>query len=195
MHIVMGIALAGAAGWNAFLPLLMLAFAHRLSGRIPIDAPYTFISSVGGLIVLLALLPIELFLDKGPGWDAMNDRYAAFYRPLAGALIMLATTKGTGLPAVLAAIIGAAAAYGMHALKTRYRRPLSRILGGIGVPAASLGEDFVVALCAFLALLLPVVGVILLALAALCMWWVGGVTQRRAQQPRAEAAPATTAQP
>ena len=61
----------GAAGWNAFLPLVALAFAHRLNKRIPIASPYTFLSSSLGLIVLLAaLLPIELFIDKAPGPDA-----------------------------------------------------------------------------------------------------------------------------
>ena len=137
MNIVLGMALAAAAGWNAFLPLLALAFAHRLSGRIPIASPWTFIASNGGLIVLLALLPVELFGDKAPGWDAQNDRLGMIYRPIAGALIMLATTKQTGLPGVLAALIGAALALGMHLLKVRYRRPLVGVMAGIPIPVAS----------------------------------------------------------
>ena len=110
MHIVLGMALAAAAGWNAVLPLLALAFAHRLSGRVPIGSPYTFLSSNGGILALLILLPIELFGDKAPSTETINDRLGMVYRPVAGALIMLATAVDTGLPAVLAAIIGAHAA-------------------------------------------------------------------------------------
>ncbi len=181
MHIVMGMALAAAAGWNAFLALLVLAFAHRLSDRIPIGSPYTFLSSNVGLLMLLLLLPIELFGDKAPKSERLNDRLGLVYRPVAGALIMLATTTRMGLPAVLAAIIGAALALGMHLLKIRYRHPLSGILSGLPSPAASAGEDFFVAVGAVVTLLLPIAGLIIMALAALLAWWVGNLVQRKVQ--------------
>lgn len=186
MDIVMGMALAGAAGWNAFIPLLALAFAHRLSDRIPIGSSYTFLSSNGGLLILLLLMPLELFGDKSPGWDARNDRLGLIYRPIAGALIMLATTQGTGLLGILAALIGAALALGMHALKIRYRHPLSSLLGGLPTPVASAGEDFVVIVVCFAALVWPIVGLILLVLAALLAGWLGGVVQRKARRDTAE---------
>ncbi len=188
MHIVMGMALAAAAGWNAFLALLVLAFAHRLSDRIPIGSPYTFLSSNIGLLMLLLLLPIELFGDKAPKSERLNDRLGLVYRPVAGALIMLATTTRTGLPAVLAAIIGAALALGMHLLKIRYRHPLSGILSGLPSPAASAGEDFFVAVGAVVTLLLPIAGLIIMALAALLAWWVGNLVQRKVQHNTAVAA-------
>lgn len=188
MHIVLGMALAAAAGWNAFLALLVLAFAHRLSSRIPIGPPYTFLSSnIGILVLLLLLLPIELFGDKAPRSETINNRLGLIYRPVAGALIMLATTTGTGLPAVLAAIIGAALALGMHLLKVRYRRPLSGILSGLPSPAASAGEDFVVAVGAVAALLQPIAGLVIMALAALLAWWIGNFVRRKVQRDTAVA--------
>lgn len=195
MDIVMGIALAGAAGWNAFIPLLALGFAHRLSPRIPLGSPSTFIASTGGLFVLLMLLPVELFLDKSPGMDARNDRAAQFYRPIAGALIMLGTTTHTRLPPILAAIIGAAAAFGMHYLKTRYRRPLTRMMGGITTPVASAVEDFAVVLVCFAALLWPVIGLVLLMLIAAFAFWIGGVIQRKVARDDLEFASTVAAQP
>lgn len=191
MHIVLGMALAAAAGWNAFLPLLALAFAHRLSGRIPIGSPYTFLSSNGGILVLLLLLPIELFGDKAPSIEAVNDRVGTIYRPVAGALIMLATTTGTGLPGILAALIGAALALGMHLLKVRYRHPLSGIMGGIPTPVASAGEDFFVAIGAIVTLLQPISGLVIMAVAALLAWWVGGVVQRKVRRDAATIAAAS----
>jgi hypothetical protein len=175
-------ALAAAAGWNAFLPLLALAFAHRLSGRIPIGSPYTFLSSNIGILVLLLLLPIELFGDKAPSIEAVNDRFGLVYRPVAGALILLATTTGTGLPGILAALIGAALALGMHLLKVRYRHPLSGVMGGIPTPVASAGEDFFVAIGAIVTLLQPIAGLAIMALAALLAWWIGGVVRRKVQR-------------
>src|SRR5947209_2322606 len=186
----MGMALAAAAGWNAFLPLVALAIAHRASHRIPIASPYTFLSSTIGLIVLLAaLLPVELFIDKAPGMDARNDRFAIFYRPLAGALIMLATTRDTALPGIAAAIIGAALALGMHVLKVRYRRPLAALMSGLITPVASAMEDGAVLLITLAGLLLPVLGVILAALSALGIWLIGRVVRRRAATVAAESLP------
>ncbi len=191
MHIVLGMALAAAAGWNAFLPLLALAFAHRLSGRIPIGSPYTFLSSNIGILVLLILLPVELFGDKAPSIEAVNDRFAVIYRPVAGALIMLATTTGTGLPGILAALIGAALALGMHLLKVRYRHPLRGIMGGIPTPVASAGEDFFVAIGAIVALLQPIAGLAIMVLAALLAWGIGNVVRRKIRHDAAAIASAS----
>jgi hypothetical protein len=192
----MGMALAAAAGWNAFLPLVALTIAHRASHRIPIASPYTFLSSIIGMIVLLAvLLPIELFIDKAPGPDARNDRFGVVYRPIAGALIMLATTKDTALPGVLAALIGAALALGMHLLKVGYRRPLAALYGGVLTPVASAMEDGAVLLIALIGLLAPIGGLVLAALSALCVGWIGIVTRRKAAVAAPPAEPVTMATP
>jgi hypothetical protein len=191
-------ALASAAGWNAFLPLVALAIAHRVNHHVPIASPYTFLSSVAGLIVLLAvLLPIELFIDKAPGPDALNDRFALYYRPAAGALIMLAMTKDTALPSILAALIGAALALGAHLLKVRYRRPLATLYGGVMTPVASAMEDGAVLLICLVGLLASVGGLILVALTAIGMGWIGTVIQRKAasETPAAESVTAVTPQP
>lgn len=196
MHVVMGMALASAAGWNAFLPLVALAIAHRANSRVPIASPYTFLSSPIGLIILLVvLLPIELFIDKAPGPDARNDRFGLFYRPAAGALIMLATTKDTALPGILAAIIGAALALGMHLLKVRYRRPLATIYGGVMTPVASAMEDGAVLLISLIGLIAPIGGLILAALSALGMAWIGTVVRRKAAAESTPAEPVSMATP
>jgi hypothetical protein len=197
VHVMMGMALASAAGWNAFLPLVALAIAHRVNDRIPIAPPYTFLSGPIGLIALLvALLPIELFVDKAPGPDARNDRFGALYRPAAGALIMLATTKDTALPGILAALIGAALALGTHLLKVRYRRPLATLMAGLVTPVASALEDGAVLLISLVGMLAPIGGLILAALAVFCMWWLGVWARRKAALATApEPIAAATTQP
>ncbi len=173
MQWLLGIALAGAAGWNALLPLLMLAFASRIGHRVTFAGPFAFLGSVAGLLVLLVLLPVEIILDKIPRLDARNDRLAAVYRPVAGAVVLLgAVQPETLLAGVLAAALGAATAFGMHLLKTRYRRPLVHVIAGMIVPLASLVEDFASALIAFVALLAAPAGVALLAAFAVGAWFV-----------------------
>ena len=193
-EIIMGMALAGTAGLNAFVPLLALAFAHRLSDRVHIGAHYTWLSSSVGLVVTLLLLPIELFVDKAPGWDTVNDRAARFYRPIAGALIMLATTADSNLHPILAAIIGAAIALGMHTLKTRYRHPLTQVFAGIPTPIASAVEDFCAALVCFLALLWPIVGFVALIVVAAVTWRLGSVVRRRVARANLDTSSVTAAQ-
>jgi hypothetical protein len=189
-------ALAIAAGWNAFLPLVALAIAHRANARVPIGSPYTFLSSPLGLIALLVvLLPLELFIDKAPGPDARNDRFGLFYRPAAGALIMLATTKDTALPGIVAAVIGATLALGAHLLKVRYRRPLATLHGGVLTPVASVMEDGAVLLISLVGLLAPIGGLILAALTALVMGWIGTVVRRKATSETVPAEPVTMATP
>ena len=117
--------------------------------RIPLASPYTFLSTVGGFVVLLVLLPLELFLDKAPRWDALNDRFGAFYRPVDRRAYHGRDDEGTSLPGILAALIGAAVAFGMHFLKIRYRRPLTPVLAGMATPIASFTEDLLVVLVGF----------------------------------------------
>lgn len=188
----MGLVLASVAGWNAFLPLVAIAIVGRVGDRLGLRAPYTALSHPLALILLLvALLPIELFLDKIPGWDARNDRFGALYRPLAGALVMAALTQRTVLPGVGAALIGAAVAFGMHTLKVRYRRPLASLLAGIVAPVASGAEDAAVLLVTVAALFLPIVGLILAIACALVVAWLGISLQRRASRAVHAATPAT----
>lgn len=176
----MGLALAAMAGWNAFLPLVAVAIVGRISDRLGLRVPYAALAQPLALIVLLiALLPIELLLDKIPGWDARNDRVGAFYRPLAGALVMAAVTQRTALPGVVAALLGAAAAFAMHGLKVRYRRPLAAILAGVVTPVASAAEDGAALLVAVAALLLPALGLGLAIAGALLAAWLGIVLHRR----------------
>lgn len=192
MAVVMGAALAGAAGWNAILPLLLLGFAARLGHRVVLAPPYIALSGTLALLLLLLLLPVELLLDKIPDMDARNDRFGVVYRPVAGALAMLAVTGQAGIAAVFLALLGAALALAMHLLKVRYRRPLTGVMGGLPVPIASVAEDFLVVLISFVALLLPALGVGVLAIVAALAGWLGAVFRRRPTRDVAQASTTLT---
>lgn len=182
MHILMGLALAGAAGWNAFLPLIVLVFANRLSPRGDIPAPYRALSNPFVIGALLLVLSVEIFADKIPGIDAKNDRAGAVYRPLAGAVLMAVATADMVLPGVVAAVIGAAVAFGTHLLKVRYRRRVGRVLAGLGHPVASMAEDATSAFVSVLAVLLPAVGFALAVAFTALTAWIGGSARDRQGQ-------------
>lgn len=179
MEIITGLALAGAAGLNAPLPLIVLAMAERLGRRVGLVAPFEWLASGGGILALLFVLPVEIFADKIPRADVWNDRLGFAYRPLAGAVAMAAVTHGTALSLPVAALIGGGAALAVHLLKIFYRRPLAGFQAGTVQPFASFWEDTLVAAIGVFAFIVPVVGVVMLALTAALMGWIGAILRRR----------------
>ena len=183
-----GLGLAAPAGLNAYIPLLILALADRLSERIALAAPYDAISSTPGLLVLLVLLTIEIAVDKIPGLDHANDLVQTAIRPAAGAVLVLATAGGVALDPWLAGLLGVAVAGLVHAAKTAVR-PVSTLgTGGLFNPLISLGEDMVAVLASVSAVFLPILTVGFLALFA--VFAVAAI--RRAHRSPATPNPAST---
>ena len=89
-----GLGLSSAAGLNAYIPLLTLALAGRL-GYAQLNAPYDALSSNLGIAVLVLLLAVEVFADKIPGVDHVNDAINTLVRPAAGAVLFL-SSNGAG---------------------------------------------------------------------------------------------------
>ena len=92
--VLSGFGLAGAAGLNAYIPLLLLGIAGRL-GYADLNAPYDLLGSNLGLGVLVVLLVIEVLADKFPGVDHVNDVINTAIRPAAGAALFL-SSNGAG---------------------------------------------------------------------------------------------------
>ena len=83
-----GLGLAGAAGLNAYIPLLGVAVLGRMH-VLALSPPFDLLMHpvvIGALGVLLAL---ELVVDKVPAADHVNDVVQTFIRPAAGAVLFL----------------------------------------------------------------------------------------------------------
>jgi len=161
-----GLGLAAPAGLNAYLPLLVLALADRLSDRIVLATPYDAISSTPGLVVLLVLLTIEIGVDKIPGLDHANDLVQTAIRPAAGAVLLLATAGGGAINPWLAGLLGVAVAGSVHVAKATVR-PVSTVgSGGLFTPLISLGEDVIAVVASVSAIFLPILTVGFLVLFA-----------------------------
>lgn len=159
--ILSGVGLAGAAGLNAYIPLLALSLAGRF-GFAHLNPPYDALSSNWGLAVLLILLGIEVLADKIPGVDHVNDLVNTVIRPAAGAVLMLASA-GTLSPG-LALALGLIVAGGVHGLKASARPLVTVSTAGIGNPVVSVGEDIAAMALSVLAFVAPVAVGILVAL-------------------------------
>lgn len=172
-----GLGLAGAAGLNAYVPLLGVALLGR-AHLLTLSAPFDLLMHPVAIGVLGLLLALEVVVDKVPGADHVNDVVQTFIRPAAGALLFLGGSGAAGqVPPLVLLVAGLITAFGVHATKAAVRPAVNVSTLGVGAPVVSLVEDLVSAVTTVVAVLLPVLVVLLLA----GVLWVGWRFARRGQ--------------
>lgn len=158
--------LAGSAGLNAYIPLLMVALAARFplaDPLIKLQAPYDLLSSWWAIGILVVLLVIEVLADKIPAVDSANDAIQTFVRPAAGALLFAGSANViTDIHPILSLGAGLLVAGGVHATKTAARPVVTVTTAGVGNPIVSVVEDVVSFVVSLLSILLPILAAILL---------------------------------
>lgn len=154
------------AGVNAYATFLVFGLLSRLyPGLFHGDMP-AFFAQTPVLIVLGVLYTIEFFADKIPAIDHTWDAIHTFIRPLAGALLAVASTSGD-LPkglVVFAAILSGGAALTSHVAKASLRATSTLTTAGTANPILSVIEDIFAVLGSIIAIWLPFVFVALLIL-------------------------------
>jgi hypothetical protein len=161
------VGLSGAAGLNAYLPLLMSAVLDRLD-VVELGEPFGALSSDAGIAILSALLVADFVGDKVPGVDHVLHVVGTVVHPVSGALLFVGQTGvDTEIPAAVAAILGAATAETLHGGRAALRPASTTTTAGFGNPLLSLGEDVASLLLTIAAFALPLVAlVVVLALLA-----------------------------
>jgi hypothetical protein len=159
--VLSGFGLAGAAGLNAYIPLLILGIASRL-GYADLQAPYDLLGSNAGLGILALLLLVEVLADKVPGIDHVNDLINTAVRPTAGGVLALANSGAGTLHPALLLLLGIVTAGSVHAAKATARPLVTATTVGFGNPIVSTIEDVASIGMALLALIAPVVVAIFL---------------------------------
>ena len=154
--------LSGAAGLNAWLPLLAGALLHRLD-VVELAEPFETLSSTTGLVLLTVAFVADLVGDKVPAVDHLLHAIGTVVHPVAGAVAFTGPAGAeTDLSPVVTAAVGALVAGSLHAARAAVR-PLSTAgTGGLGNPVLSLAEDTTSAILTVLALLAPVLAVLVL---------------------------------
>jgi len=172
LAVLSALGLSGAAGLNAYIPLLLVAVCGRL-GVVQLAAPFDTITHTWVLILLGVLLVVELVVDKVPGLDHINDIVQTFVRPGAGALLFGANTGAiTEIHPALALTAGLLVSFGVHATKAVARPVVSASTLGLATPVVSAAEDAASLVSSLFAIFLPITVLLFLAFLLLSAYWV-----------------------
>ena len=154
------------AGINAYATLLVFGLLARWQPSLFHDELARFFASTPVLIVIGVLYLIEFVADKIPTIDHIWDVIHTVIRPLAGALVAFAAVSNQ-IPrgaVIIATILAGSAALGAHATKATLRGASTLSTGGIANPILSLIEDVFAFASALIAILLPWLVLVVLAL-------------------------------
>jgi hypothetical protein len=179
LAVVAGVAIAAACGLRAFLPLLALSVAARV-GLVHLDPPAQWLAGTHALIALSVAAVVEIAADKIPVVDHALDGIATLIRPAAAWLGASALFHGWPSPwGQLLALIPAALALGVHAMKAKVRLGTTAATLGHGNPFVSTAEDVSALGVTLLALLAPIVALVVVVLVA--VWVLRRRPRRRAE--------------
>ena len=150
--------LSASAGLNAYIPLLVVALTARFTQLLNLSEPYDLLASWPVIALLTVLLLIEMFVDKIPAVDTVNDIIQTFIRPAAGAVMFAANANVVNdLNPVLALGAGILLAGSVHATKSAVRPVITGTTAGIGNPIVSFLEDVVAFFASLAAIFLPLI--------------------------------------
>lgn len=184
-NIATGFGLAGAAGLNAYLPLLIVALTARFTNLITLRPPFDLLTDNVVIAVLVVLLLVEVFVDKIPAVDTINDIIQTVVRPTAGAILFAASANViSDIHPVLALVCGLILAGGVHAVKATARPVVTTFTGGLANPVVSTAEDAISAGVSLTAILAPLLSVLILGAIFLLVFLWYRSRQREAYEKR-----------
>jgi len=165
--------LAGAAGLNAWIPLLAAGLLDR-AGQLQLAEPYDAIATTPGLIVLGVLFVLDFVGDKVPAIDSLLHAVGSVVHPASGAIVFAGPTETpTDVPTIVLYALGATVAGSLHATRATVRPASTTLTAGAGNPVLSFAEDVSSAVLSVVAVLAPLAGLLLLIVVAVVavLWW------------------------
>jgi hypothetical protein len=200
LEVLTGTGLAGAAGLNAYIPLLAIGLLDRYTNLITLPDSWRWLSNGWVLIILGVLLAVELVADKIPLVDHANDVIQTVVRPTAGGLAFTAGSTSQTVTVTdpgsffeskqwVPILLGIVLAGTVHLTKAAARPVINTFTLGLGAPVVSTAEDAASATLSVVAIIIPVLVILFILLFVWLGWWV--ITRRR-QRMRARAAAAAT---
>lgn len=170
---LLGLGLAAASGFRTFLPLLMLSAAARFElFGIHLNESFAWVGSTAALVTLAIAAGAELTADLIPFVDNALSIVGNFIGPIAGVIAAgsVFTDLDPTTAAVAGIIIGAPTALAFSTTQTGLRAASTATTGGAGNPVLSIVEDVGTFLLALLALVLPILVPVALALLIFGVW-------------------------
>ena len=179
MEALMGIftafGLSASAGLNAYIPLLVVSLLARYTDLIQLKSPWDTLTSPWVIGLLVVLLGIEIFADKVPAVNHVNDALQTFVRPAAGAIVFAASSGVVSeVHPILAMGLGILVAGSIHTVKSAAVRPMvTATTGGAGNIPVSIAEDVTSATVSILAVVIPVlIAMVVILFTSWVIWWL-----------------------
>jgi uncharacterized membrane protein len=176
--------LSTSAGLNAYIPLLVVGLIARFTDWIKLTPPFDLLANPWILALVSVLLVVEIIADKVPAINHVNDIIQTFVRPTAGAIIFAASAHVlTGIHPVIALVCGLLVAGSVHTVKSAAIRPaVTTTTGGTANVPVSIAEDGIATVLSYLSVVFPyLVGILVIILIALIIWWFWRRANRRPQ--------------
>ena len=176
--------LSASAGLNAYIPLLVVGVLAHYTDLIKLNQPYDLLANPWILILVGILLIIEMLADKVPAVNHINDIIQTIFRPAAGAIVFAASTNAVGgMNPVLALALGLLVSGSVHTVKSAAVRPaITAATGGTANVPVSIAEDVISTVLSILSVVVPIlVGVFLVLLVSLIIWWIWRRATRKRQ--------------
>ena len=173
MDIIPAIGLSSASGLNAYIPMLILGLMDRYTSLVNLPAGWGWISNGWVLIGVTVLLVAEVFVDKIPVMDTINDTIQSLVRPTSGGVVFSSALASDMTFDPNSAgfswgpfIAGAVIALAFHLAKMFTRPVANTSTAGLAAPVMSATEDVTAFFLSLLAVVLPVlalIGVLIIA--------------------------------
>src|SRR5918992_3328718 len=162
LAIAAGVVLAASAGLRAFVPLFAVGVASRTFGW-DLASEMQWLASNTALTCFGIASALEVAADKIPVVDHVLDAAHTIIGPIAGALAGLSVWLHfpPAVAAVLALLVGAPIAGGVHLLAATTRVKSTAVSGGTLNPVASTVEDGVTLGAIAVAIFVPLLAVVL----------------------------------
>jgi hypothetical protein len=166
--------LSASAGLNAYIPLLVIGVLARYTDLVHLNSPWDTLANPWILILLGILVIIEMVADKIPAVNHLNDLIQTIVRPAAGAIVFAAGARVfSDIHPVFALACGLLIAGSVHMVKSAAIRPVvTATTGGTANIPVSIAEDFLATATSIIAILVPILVVVFMAMAVwLLIWW------------------------
>lgn len=154
--------LSGAAGLNAYIPLLVVGLLAR-SGVMDLSAPFDLLASPWVLLGVGVVGLLDFVGDKIPGVDHALHLVGGVVNAAAGAVLFAAQSGVADVPPALSLALGLIVAGGVQATRTAVRPVATATTGGLANPVLSTAEDGASLGLSLLAVFAPLLAVLGLA--------------------------------
>ena len=170
-----GMGLSAAAGFNAYIPFLIVALFAKFTDVIVLPSSYAWMESWWAIGIGTILLLTEVTLDKIPAIDTLNDTIQTVIRPAMGGVIFAATQAAENVEsgpwmqenAWVGVVLGVVVALIVHGGKMAARPVINAATLGAGAPVVSTVEDGASVGLSLIAIFLPI---LIIAMFGLLVW-------------------------